>query len=256
MMSAVRRIVEAFGSQQAADPVRGEMFMQELLTEWKGGSSDLAAEFVWTSAQKYELPDGKEFEFCYIFSEALREDRNLTARACAILASGLKANLVTARKSGVSSSDEVAFPTNGECWRGGGFNEDHRGWFDTMVGKQYRVPAFLATSLNETVITKFMQRAEDAGFSVVRWHILLDKRGDPAGDNDPRHKCKHVNLLRATHCEGEAEFLFQAFSTFTVKKVEWSSSLPATVDEPHNITLEAAVDNTKTPEDLPLAPWC
>ena len=48
------------------------------------------------------------------------------------------------------------------------------------------------------------------------------------------------------------EFLFAAYSTFTVAAVSWNVGDD---DEPHVICLQAAVDNRKEPEDLPLAPW-
>jgi hypothetical protein len=124
-----------------------------------------------------------------------------------------------------------------------------------MVGKKYRIPAFLATSVKQTVTNTFMGTAQAKGFPVVQWKIEMDKRGDPAGDSDPRYTCKHVNLLRVTHVPGEEEFLFQAFSVFTVKEVAWAKSDPATMAYPHRITLVAAVDNAQEREDLPLARW-
>lgn len=46
---------------------------------------------------------------------------------------------------------------------------------------------------------------------------------------------------------------FAAFSVFTVKAVEWSAHPDD--DTPHVITVVAAIDNRKEPEDLPLLPW-
>jgi len=59
-----------------------------------------------------------------------------------------------------------------------------------------------------------------------------------------------------THCPGEQEFLFQAYSVFTVKEVQWSPLPVATAAQPHRITLVPALDNAGEPDDLPLAPWC
>jgi hypothetical protein len=166
--------------------------MKDLLNEWNTEDDVyLASERLWTSMTQLEDEEGGQFEFCFIFSQAIIEDRNSIVRACAILASGLKANLVAARSDGT-----IAFPTNGECWRGGSFNMQHKDWFDSMVGKKYRIPAFLATSVKQTVTDTCMGMAEGEGFPVVQWKIQRDKRGDPAGDNDPRYTCKHVNLLR------------------------------------------------------------
>lgn len=62
---------------------------------------------------------------------------------------------------------------------------------------------------------------------------------------------------------GEAEYLFSAYSIFTVRAVEWGVG-----GAPHRIELDAATDNSAkaeggtgrfaTPvgsEELPLAPW-
>ena len=98
-----------------------------------------------------------------------------------------------------------------------------------------------------------MDRAEAAGFPVVQWRIEFNARGDPAGANLCAHRCKHVNELRVTHCPGEQEFLFQAYSVFTVKEVQWSPS--ATAAHPHRITLVPALDNADESIHLPLAPW-
>jgi hypothetical protein len=91
------------------------------------------------------------------------------------------------------------------------------------------------------------------GHPVVQWCIRLDKRSNPQGENALNRRCKHVNLLRVTHCPGEEEYLFAAFSVFTVREVAWSTN--PTLQDPHHITIEAAIDNTFEPEDLPLAPW-
>ena len=98
-----------------------------------------------------------------------------------------------------------------------------------------------------------MFRAEATGYPVVQWCIQLDRRADPQGENSLAHRCKHVNLLRVTHCPGEEEYLFAAFSVFTVREVAWSTN--PTLQDPHRITIEATIDNALEPEDLPLAPW-
>jgi hypothetical protein len=121
------------------------------------------------------------------------------------------------------------------------------------VGKQYRVPAFLATSFKQSVTNSFMWNAECAGHSAVQWKVQVDPTADPQGDNMPQNLCKHVNLLRVTLVPGEEEYLFAAFSAFTVIAVQWSSQ--PTAQNPHQITLLAATDNRQQPEDLPLAPW-
>ena len=58
-----------------------------------------------------------------------------------------------------------------------------------------------------------------------------------------------------THVEGEKEFLFTAFSVFTVEVVNWSAT-PMDEATPHEITIVAADDNKAEPVGLPLSPWC
>jgi hypothetical protein len=66
-----------------------------------------------------------------------------------------------------------------------------------------------------------------------------------------------MNRLRVTHVPEEHEYLFQAYSVFTVKdepgNPHWSPN--STMQDPHRITLVAAVDNAGKAEDLPLVPW-
>ena len=75
---------------------------------------------------------------------------------------------------------------------------------------------------------------------------------DPAGAEEPARRCKNVNFVRHTLVEGELEYLFAAYSVFTIRKVTWSAD---PTGEPHQIELDAALDNAARPEDLPLAPW-
>ena len=68
-----------------------------------------------------------------------------------------------------------------------------------------------------------------------------------------RYRCRHVNLVTKTNVPGEEEYLFAAYSTFEVRRVEWSAN--PTIDEPHIVELDAMVDNGREEEDLPLSPW-
>jgi hypothetical protein len=247
LLEAVRRVIEGYCTRNSIDQARGDTFFMELRKEWElTDEIGIAAERLWTSQVELKTAgDGRDSEFCFIFSQLLREDPASLARSCAIIARALNMNLVAGR------AGSVVFPPKGECWRGGGFDEQHRGFF--KVGKKYRVPGFLATATVKNVTNNFMFRAEAAGYPVVQWCIRLDKRSDPQGENSLGHRCKHVNLLRVTHCVGEEEYLFSAFSVFTVREVVWSSE--PTLQDPHRITIEAAIDNSIEPEDLPLAPW-
>jgi hypothetical protein len=245
LLLAVRKTIEGYCTHSNIPQSDGRTFLKQLHAEWTlVDNVDIAAERLWTSAKTLQGT-----EFCSIFSALIREDRASLARPCAIIARALRANLVAARAGGAGGA--VPFPPNGECWRGGGFNEAHRGFF--TVGKTYRAPGFLATSFKQSVTNNFMWKAECAGHSVVQWKVKVDASADPQGDNMPQNLCKHVNLLRVTHVPGEEEYLFQAFSVFTVLEVDWKAA--PTTQSPHQITLMAAQDNSKEAEDLPLAPW-
>ena len=92
---------------------------------------------------------------------------------------------------------------------------------------------------------------------------------DPAGEHDSSRRCKHVNfvshslIVDAAGNPAEQEYLFTAYSIFTVRAVTWGVG-----GAPHRIELDAASDNAAaaeggygrwaTPagsEELPLAPW-
>ena len=64
-----------------------------------------------------------------------------------------------------------------------------------------------------------------------------------------------MNLVTETHVPGELEYLFAAFSVFSVVAVHWSPT-PQDAATPHEITILAAYDNAQEDEGLPLAPWC
>jgi len=73
---------------------------------------------------------------------------------------------------------------------------------------------------------------------------------DPRGRDDAAHRCKHVNFVRHALVEGEHEYLFAAYSVFTVRRCVWADG-----DELSRIEIDAALDNLTEREDLPLAPW-
>jgi hypothetical protein len=179
-----------------------------------------------------------------IYNEVLREDCASLARNSAIIARAINTNLVN--RGPITGNS--GFPPSGVCWRGGGFEETSRNFF--VPGKTYRAPCFLATSFKKSVTNFFMYQAEALGKPVVQWKI----RVHPQGGNSLQHRCKHVNLLRVTHVAGEEEYLFAAFSVFTVHEVAWAAK--PTAQDPHCITIDAAIDNNALEaEDLPLAPW-
>jgi hypothetical protein len=91
---------------------------------------------------------------------------------------------------------------------------------------------------------------------LVKWRVELDGRGEAQRE----FRCKHVNLVAEGHEDHEKEYLFSAFSVFTVRSCAWSAT-PTRPDTPHVVTLVAALDNKEFPAepreaDLVLAPWC
>jgi hypothetical protein len=67
------------------------------------------------------------------------------------------------------------------------------------------------------------------------------------------HKCKQANLIkhRTASVGQEWEFLFAAFSVFSVEKVEWSPDATS-ASQPHKTHIHAATDNAMEDEGLPL----
>ena len=181
---------------------------------------------MWTST--IEL-DGTEL--CSILNEALREDRRRGIYGLVHFARAINQLCVSVPPS-------PPFPPNNVCFRGGGFNNEYRGFF--VSKRKFRQPAFLATSFSLDIASGFIERS--AEFSKVLWSVHID----------PAEKCHHVNLVRNSVADHEQEYLFAPYSTFSVIRSTWTSG---TVSDPHRIVLLAAVDNKNEPEDLPLAPW-
>jgi hypothetical protein len=124
------------------------------------------------------------------------------------------------------------------CFRGGGFDDSFRSFF--VSGRQFRQPAWLATSFSRDVAIGFLRRSPMP--AKVLWLVHID----------PVHKCVHVNLVEKSHVYGEEEYLFAPYSAFTVRKALWRGGTNA---DPHVIELAAAPDNKLALESLPLAPW-
>ena len=75
----------------------------------------------------------------------------------------------------------------------------------------------------------------------------------PRAEDTVRYRCRHVSFLSRTNVPGEEEYLFAPYSVFTIRHASWSES--PTIDDPHVVELDAAIDNRREPEDLPTAPW-
>jgi hypothetical protein len=107
----------------------------------------------------------------------------------------------------------------------------------------------LATSFSEDVAYRFLYMKFAEGETPVKWIVELDPRGRDA----LQYRCKHVNFCENSDVPGEEEFLFAPYSVFTVISL---TAPPAPTDEhPVVVRWQAAVDNLKESEDLPIAPW-
>ena len=194
------------------------------------GEIPQAAQRLWTSALRLR---GREF--CYLLNAAVRSDHDELADATAGLTRAINQLCVT---TGASALQSAVHPPGHVCYRGGGFDDRYRSFY--VSGRQFRQPAYLATSFSRSVATGFLGRSDKP--SKVLWLVCID----------PTRKCVHVNLVRRSNVPGEEEYLFAPYSAFTVIRVEWNTG---STDSPHVIELLAAVDNKGAPEDLPLAPW-
>jgi hypothetical protein len=118
--------------------------------------------------------------------------------------------------------------TASTVYRGGGFGFDNssneqalKAFFVENTGKQYRVPQFLASSFNWEVAEDFTLKSIDGGQVASGGKTVLWKF-----EIDAVEGTDHAILMRKvdTHFPGEIEFLFSAYSVFTVVKTEWDTA--------------------------------
>ena len=177
-------------------------------------------------------------EFCTILNSCVRDDNADVSEAVAGLTRGLNTLCVVSSSGSSISSLLKQFPADKVLYRGGGFDNTHRGFF--TAGRQFRQPSFLATSGKQSVAQSFIERAREP--TKVRWRIRIH----------PQKGCQHVNVVAKSHIPSENEFLFAPYSVFTVLSAEWRKG---DSQEPHVVELLASVDNRLESEALPLAPW-
>ena len=246
-------LVHVHGATERAEG-RLELFMAELQQEVRAhvagptnellGEVGATAELLWTSAKTFAGMGDLNRQFCSLLNRSIREDHPDLAPLTAAMARALNALCVVAPRAGAAAPE---FPAGGITWRGTAFDDSLRGFF--TEGKEYRVPGFLATSFSEVKAKEFIfNEATAYAKPGVLWKVHVD----PAGADEPAQRCRNVNFVRHTLVPGEREYLFTAYSVFTVRAVTWSAD-PMTT--PHRIDLEAALDNARCREDLPLAPW-
>ena len=254
-LSTLVRVRRGVITEEDSDRVRE--FYQQLRDETQrhadGPQNSLAAEvgataeLLWTSPQTFNgMGDlGLNTELSSLLNLAIRDDHADLAPSTVALARALNALCVAPGRN--FASVMPLFPPGGISWRGTGFEDAHRDFF--TPGKTYRVPGFLATSFSRAVAERFIfNNATALGKPAVLWKVHVD----PEGEHQPGKLCRHVNYVAKTHVPGEQEYLFTAYSVFTIRQVTWSVNPQAT---PHEIELDAALDNQEHSLDLPLAPW-
>jgi len=191
-----------------------------------------ASTFIWTSTQKLH-----DLELCSILNYAIRSDRVELLQYALVFCKGINAMCV--RKI---DRTEVYWPAENVTYRGSGILNRHLSFY--KEGVKYRAPMFLSTSAKRQVVSKFLSRTQPYQEPVL-WYFHFD----------PVKRCNNVNFLpRSMAHSPEDEFLFSAYSVFTVKQVILSPQ--PNWQAPHEIHLEVAPDSSLEPEDLPLASWC
>jgi hypothetical protein len=214
------------------DGDEGEEFFDQLQQDMEEGDSlPDAVQRMWTSLRQLR---GREF--CSVLNDIVRGDDPETIKPAAALARAITQLCVTPN----GQQPQPPFPPGFVCYRGGGFDDQYRCFF--VPGREFRQPAFLATSFRESTADLFMSRSTMP--TKVKWLVRID----------PDLKCRHVNLVtkRAPGVPDEREYLFAPYSVFTVLNVTWREGTDA---DPHLIELQAAPDNIGPSEKLPLAPW-
>jgi len=202
------------------------------------------AEYLWTSCEKHHM--FKDMELCSVINAVIRDDVAEEIEAATMVFRSINSRRI--RRRNVHASINVqSYPPKGETWRGGGFRREHRAFFERMIGKKYRVPGFLATSLRREIAAAFAFKADMANPShpCAIWRITFD----PRGKEDPKYRVKHMTLVSKTLAAGEHEYLFAPYSVFTLVSVKWS------VHDAIKFTIRAARDNKEEDERLPLTPW-
>ena len=186
-------------------------------------------------------------EFCSLLNQALREDDADTVGHAVTCTHAINTFCV-ARRGGIP----VPWPSEHVLYRGGAMPRCFQSFF--AVGKAYRAPMFIATSVEQDVsVDTFLMRLPPAAASQsppfqepVLWRFHLD------GALPPNRRCVHVNFIDRTDgtVHGEDEFLFAPYSTFTVRALEWSPqpSVNAYTMRPHYIlrrfTTGSPIDGT------------
>eukprot|EP00039_Didymoeca_costata_P002414 m.60039 g.60039 ORF g.60039 m.60039 type:complete len:315 (-) comp11290_c0_seq1:79-1023(-) len=255
LVGPLRAFIKAYLRTQKLNEEDGDIFVEELLKEAIPFPGELlskiqcTAQRLWTSDLK--LPNGRPLYS--ILNEVIRKDSNDEGEIlqhAAVLTKAINKMCVAGRdfKLPKAVPKSEMFPTDDCVYRGAVIPKEHLDFFS--FGRKYRVPNFLATSFVRKVAEGFCKDASEGSTDdAVMWIVHVD----PAGRYDANKLCKHANLIVNSKFLGEKEYLFVPYSVFTVSMVYLSPN--PSYHTPHIIHLQAALDNKKEPESLPLAPW-
>eukprot|EP00401_Gymnodinium_catenatum_P041986 CAMPEP_0117548876 /NCGR_PEP_ID=MMETSP0784-20121206/47874_1 /TAXON_ID=39447 /ORGANISM="" /LENGTH=434 /DNA_ID=CAMNT_0005345843 /DNA_START=46 /DNA_END=1346 /DNA_ORIENTATION=+ len=250
---AVYNLISALAHSAGVPSTEADQFFTELRTSalstamGEGGSAELLqpnqlmfiAVRLWTSALTLR---GREF--CALLNQAIRDDDDATIGHAAIIAHALNKFCVARRAHG---APPVPWPASHVTYRGTAMPRVHRSFF--QVGKQYRAPMYVATSLREDVAIKsFLMRLPPPEASQqppfqepTLWRFHLD------GTLPEGERCAHVNFIDRTDgtVNQEHEFLYAPYSAFVVRAVTWHASplVNTYASQPHMIDVDVISDN-------------
>ena len=225
-------------------------FMSDLLKSQSHTKMDTdvhqTVEYLWTSHATLGIVN--HMEFCSILNAVIRDDVAAEIEAAVMIFRSLNLLRVHRADTSVTVSDQT-YPPAGETWRGTSFRPRFRPFFERMLHRKYRVPGYLSTSSKQSVAAGFVLKAikADKNHPCAIWRIMFDSRAEI----DPAYLVQHMSFVRNSLCPAEHEYLFVPYSVFTLISVEWSEEMC----EPHEFVIQAAHDNRREDEDLPLTPW-
>ena len=258
LLGAVEKVVTLYATR--INPDQSEHFLKDQVDQFMKqiqdeafkddqtlqNDVDGAAEYLWTSAKRHDIVN--RMELCSVLNAVIRDDLKEEIEAAAVVIRSIVSRCVQRDDTDCVGLDRLdpTYPTDGVTWRGGGFRNQFQTFFKRTKGQKYRVPGFLATSNNRRVAATFAFKADSAHPRVL-WRVNFDRRGK----YQPAYRIRHMTFVSKTLVKGEGEYLFAPYSVFKLVSLKWSENLT----KPHELTVEAVVDNRCEDESLPLAPW-
>jgi len=194
---------------------------------------------------------GIQREFCFIVNEAHRDDDEHALRALLPFILLMNSTLVTRGDPTRNLNwplDLSGQPVR-ESFRGTGIPTSRLAWFK-QLGRRFRVPFNVASGLEKATAILFAERSisSDESKTAVIFTIRFSRYIDtPAA-------CLHVSLMNRSVAPTELEFLFSAYSVFTITDFEECRGVDFPNQQWLRVELEAAEDN-HVDEHLPCVLW-